>query len=239
MTFFRFPHTPHLAWLSPGTPRDDKVLPPDEVASLLAAPLVIEEKVDGANLGLSVDDNATLRGQNRGEWLRPDHLPPQFKTLPSWLAPREHRLIDALWPDLMLFGEWCYATHSVAYAHLPDWFLAFDVYDRAAGRFWSTTRRNALLAELGLHPVPEIARARFDLAGLNTLLATPSRLTAEPIEGVYVREEDPEWLIRRAKLVRPSFTQAIDTHWSRGPLRTNEVDRRLGAAPSPANAVDR
>jgi hypothetical protein len=25
-SFFKFPHTPHLLWLGPGTPRDDKVL---------------------------------------------------------------------------------------------------------------------------------------------------------------------------------------------------------------------
>ncbi|MGV3590570.1 MAG: DNA ligase, partial [Gammaproteobacteria bacterium] len=26
--FFRFPHTPHIAWLGAGMPRDDKVLAP-------------------------------------------------------------------------------------------------------------------------------------------------------------------------------------------------------------------
>ena len=34
--FFRFPHTPHLAWLGEGSPRDDKVLSPNEVTGLLA-----------------------------------------------------------------------------------------------------------------------------------------------------------------------------------------------------------
>ena len=34
--FFRFPHTPHIAWLGQGTPRDDKVLSPDEVVLLLS-----------------------------------------------------------------------------------------------------------------------------------------------------------------------------------------------------------
>lgn len=33
--FFRYPHTPHLAWLGEGSPRDDKVLPPAEVKTLL------------------------------------------------------------------------------------------------------------------------------------------------------------------------------------------------------------
>jgi len=40
--FFRFPHTPHLAWLGRGTPRDDKVLSPADAAGLLAGDVVIE-----------------------------------------------------------------------------------------------------------------------------------------------------------------------------------------------------
>lgn len=54
MSFFRFPHTPHLAWLGTVPPRSDKVLAEDEVANLLAKEVVVEEKVDGANIGFSV-----------------------------------------------------------------------------------------------------------------------------------------------------------------------------------------
>ena len=35
-SFFRFPHTPHIAWLAAGAPRDDKVLSPEEAQALLA-----------------------------------------------------------------------------------------------------------------------------------------------------------------------------------------------------------
>ena len=53
--FFRFPHTPHVAWLGHGLPRDDKVMSALEAEAFLAHPVVVEEKVDGANLGFSVD----------------------------------------------------------------------------------------------------------------------------------------------------------------------------------------
>lgn len=48
---FRFPHTPHLAWLGAGTPRNDKVLSTAEALRLLEHPVVLEEELDGANLG--------------------------------------------------------------------------------------------------------------------------------------------------------------------------------------------
>ena len=42
-TFYRFPHTPHLAWVGVGEPRDDKVLSASEAAALLARDVVVEE----------------------------------------------------------------------------------------------------------------------------------------------------------------------------------------------------
>lgn len=132
-------------------------------------------------------------------------------------------MLDALWPHLTLFGEWCYAVHSVRYDALPDWLLGFDVYDRRQGRFWSVDRRDALLAELGLTPVPEVARGRFDEEALVEMAEGPSAVGREPREGIYVRREVDGWLAQRAKLVRPSFVQAIDEHWSRRPLDCNRL----------------
>lgn len=220
--FFRFPHTPHVTWLGETPPRDDKVLDPAEVAELLSAAVVIEEKIDGANLGFSVTEEGSLRCQNRGTYLTPENAHPQFKPLWRWLAPRQDALVEALWPNLMIFGEWCHALHSVEYDHLPDWYLAFDVYDREAQRFWSPGRRDALLAPLGIYPAPHLAAGHLTLDAIKDLLG-PSRLGAQPMEGLVVRHCDAEWTLARAKLVRASFIQAIDTHWSRGPLRLNRL----------------
>lgn len=221
--FFRFPHTPHLAWLGSGTPRDDKLLTPDEADALLSGEVVVEEKVDGANLGFSVSDDGDLRAQNRGSYLDRDTAHPQFRPLWAWLASRRERLVDALWPDLYLFGEWCFAVHSIRYARLPDWFLGFDVYDRAAGRFWDTARRDTLLHDLGLAGVPRVTRGHLHLAELKRSLRG-SQLTDGPMEGLVVRHESEGWTTERAKLVNAAFTQAIDAHWSRGPLVQNQID---------------
>ena len=221
--FFRFPRTPHIAWLGEGLPRDDKVLSPQEAAELLAGEVVVEEKVDGANVGISVDEDGNLRAQNRGNYLSPEHAHPQFRPLFRWMAARERELQDALFPGLMLFGEWCYAVHSVTYTRLPDWFLAFDVYDLEKGEFWSTARRDELVRRLGIAVVPRLAVGRFDLDGLRAFLRGESRLTDGPPEGVYIRRETSERLIARAKLVRPEFVQAIGDHWSRRQLQTNRL----------------
>lgn len=220
MDFFRFPHTPHLAWLAPGAPRGDKVLSPQEARDLLAQEVVVEEKVDGANIGLSVDDQGNLQAQNRGSYLTREASHPQFKPLFRWLEARRDSLVDALFPDLMLFGEWCYAVHSVRYTKLPDWLLAFDVYDRRRAEFWSTDRRNELVVHLGLDLVPRLARGRFGVGEVQRLLGQ-SQLGDEPAEGLYVRRDGGDWLRARAKLVRPEFVQSIEEHWSRLAPRAN------------------
>lgn len=221
--FFRFPHTPHLAWLGEGTPRDDKVLLPKEVTALLAGDVVVEEKLDGANVGLSLAPDGSLRAQNRGQYLAGPHAG-QFARLPAWLAQQGDALHSALTPKLILFGEWCAARHSLDYAALPDWFLLFDVYDRAAGRFWSTSRRNALASRAGLVTVPPVLHGKATVAALKHLVATQqSHYREGPLEGVVIRRESSEWCEARAKLVRPDFTQAIDTQWRKRAIAWNRV----------------
>ena len=233
-SFFRFPHTPHIAWLAAGAPRDDKVLSPEEAQALLADEVVLEEKLDGANLGFSVSPEGHLRPQNRGQYLEaPFHG--QFQRLGPWLQMHEDRLFDALGPHLMAFGEWCAARHSLDYPALPDWWLLFDVYDRAEGRFWSTRRRDAWAAQHGFTVVPQLAAGRLDMAQLRTLVSgTPSRFRDGPLEGVVLRQQSSDWLLARAKLVRPDFTQAIESHWRNRAIEWNQLDRSHSATPQEA-----
>ncbi|AKT38978.1 RNA ligase family protein [Chondromyces crocatus] len=221
--FFKFPSTPHIAWLAAGSPRADKVLDLDDAKAMLDGGVIVEEKVDGANLGISVDGSGGFCVQNRGTILGPG-AHPQFQPLWGWLAAREERLRAALGTGLILFGEWCFAVHSIRYTRLPDWFLGFDVYDRTAGRFWSTRRRDALLEALGIEGVPRVGAGRFTMEGLVALLGS-SGLTEGPLEGVYVRQEDEDWLLDRAKLVRGEFVQSIEEHWRTRKLEKNALAR--------------
>lgn len=223
--FVKFPRTPYLIWLGESAPRDDKLLDAAEVKALLRRPASIEEKVDGANIGLSASVDGRLRAQSRGHYLETGTAG-QWKPLWRWLALHETRLVPALGPSLILFGEWCYAEHSVPYGALPDWLLVFDVYDRQEGRFWSRKRRDALAEKTGLSVVPLLAEGVFTAASLRKHLG-PSRLGSGPAEGIYVRWDEGDWLLARAKFVRPGWVMASDEHWSSRPLKTN----RLAASP--------
>jgi len=222
MSIVRYPRTPYLAPLSRTAPRDDKVLEPGDARALLSGEVTIEEKVDGANLGLSCDAADELIAQNRAVYLSRGAAAPQFRPLWAWMASRKPSLLEVLGQRLILFGEWCYARHSVPYSRLPDWYLVFDVYDRAVGRFWSVVRRDTFAAGLELQCVPRIARGRFQLKDLVVLMGD-SRLGDTAMEGIIVRRDEGDWQVGRAKLVRPAFVQAIDKHWSRRRLEPNQL----------------
>ena len=231
--FYRFPHTPHLTWLGSGEPRDDKVLSPAEAAELLRGDVVLEEKLDGANLGFSLGPAGEVRAQNRGQYLNEPHSG-QFARLPAWLALHSDAVAEALLEHadngLMLFGEWCAARHSLAYTRLPDWFLLFDVLQTDTGTFWSSARRNALASRLGLATTPQVDRGRYALRQLTSLLATQgSRFRDGPLEGIVIRRENADWCDQRAKLVRAEFTQTITEHWRSRRIEWNRLDAATAA----------
>ena len=231
----KFPRTPHLIWLGETPPRDDKLLDPTEVRLLFEQPVSVEEKVDGANLGISVGPDERLRAQNRGSYLEPS-AKGQFRTLWRWLDSRQGALVKALGLDLVAFGEWCYARHSIPYNALPDWFLLFDVYDSREKRFWSRERRDAFAHDAGLAAVPLIATGVFDSKGLAGLVGG-SRLGSGPAEGLYLRWDAKGWLVARAKVVRPGWTPVGDAHWSSRPLETNQLREGVDRARTEAKSL--
>lgn len=219
--FVKFPSTPHLSTLPGVDIRADKVLSEYERDAFLQNNLIIEEKVDGANLGLSFDSEGNLRVQNRGTYL---HLPRsgQWKKLDDWLRPRIDVLFEHLADQFILFGEWCYAQHTVFYDQLPDWFLAFDIYDKRVGRFLPSEPRNMLFKKMSLFQVPVLAQGHFTYPELPKLLSI-SKFSDQPAEGIYLRYEQEKWLEQRAKLVRPTFIQLIENHWSQSAIKANQL----------------
>jgi hypothetical protein len=220
--FHKFPHTPHLLWRGEGMPRDDKVLKPAEVTEFLSGEVVVEEKVDGANLGLSLGPDGRVRAQSRGNYLAPGRSHAQWSPLWPWIAAHREDLEEGLRSGLMLFGEWCYARHTVPYDVLPDWFLGFDIYEIVTRRFWSTNRRNEWLHERGLTTIPEVKRGRVLLKQISTLLGT-SIVGHVPMEGIYLRREQGGWLQMRAKVVSAIFKQQIEEHWTRRAVVPNQL----------------
>ena len=215
MNFSKFPRTPHL-FLLPGVQvRDDKIMSAEEVVHFLADPVTVEEKVDGANIGLSFNESGQLKIQNRGGYIEPG-FSEQFNPLWDWAYQRLSVLQEHVGKKYILFGEWCYVKHSIHYTQLPDYFIGFDMYDKQSGTFLNTHDRNHFFDQMNIARVPQIGRKRYQLNELTEMLSSVlSSFYNGPMEGIYLRNENDNRLISRAKLVRREFVDQISEHWSK------------------------
>lgn len=72
----------------------------------------------------------------------------------QWAMAHESALLERLEDRFVMYGEWCFAKHSIFYDRLPHYFHEFDIWDRKESHFLSTPRRHALLSDMPVLSVP-------------------------------------------------------------------------------------
>jgi hypothetical protein len=217
---------------------------------------VVEEKLDGANTGVSFDAAGRLWLQSRGHFLAGGAREKHFDLFKRWAYAHADALRAALGHRYVVYGEWLYAKHTVFYDRLPHYFLEFDVLDSESGAFLSTERRRELLRGLPLVPVPVLRAGPLDDPAELTALVGRSLykserwrdrlaevvaargLDPEPVwretdpsdlmEGLYVKVEERDRVVGRYKFIRASFLTAVLDSGSHW-LRRPVVPNQLGA----------
>lgn len=218
---FKFPSTPHIFNNTNIDIRNDKIMPHSESEDMLSNKIIIEEKIDGANLGISFDENGDLILQNRGKILT-SPMTGQWIGISNWINERVDCLFDTISNRFIIFGEWCFAKHSIYYDKLPDFFLGFDIFDKKEKIFLNRKDRNILFKKCKITPVPLVAIGRFTPAEIHNMIIT-SAFSSEISEGVYIKQENEKSVIKRAKLVRENFIQNIEEHWSKKSIIKNKI----------------
>ncbi|CAM2005202.1 RNA ligase family protein [Acanthopleuribacter pedis] len=156
----KYPRTRHLhgSRLQPG----DEDLSQVPLTHLVGKTLVLEEKMDGANAGISFDSDGNLLLQSRGHYLTGGYRERHFNLFKTWAAAHQQALWECLGDHHVLYGEWCYAKHTVYYDQLPHYFLEFDILDSRDGRFLDTPSRHAALAGSPVVSVPVLTTLTVD-----------------------------------------------------------------------------
>lgn len=231
----RYPRTVHLegSRLQDGDERQYQRL-----ADLVGRHAVIEEKLDGANTGISFTSGGRLLLQSRGHYLQGGARERQFTLFHQWARAHEDALLERLEDRYVMYGEWVFAKHSVWYDQLPHYFHEFDVWDRVERCFLSTPCRRALLQGAPVLSVPVLYEGdmptrvpllwglvRHSLAksvqwrqcfeqtvrrhGQDLDLGWRQTDGDDRGEGLYVKIEDEQRVLARFKLVRPNFIQTL------------------------------
>lgn len=200
--------------------------------------VVLEEKVDGANSGISFDQDGKMFLQSRGHYLNGGYGEKQFDLLKLWANTFQHQLFELLDTRYIMYGEWLYAKHTVFYDELTHYFMEFDIYDNDRKIFLSTKERRALLKESAfITSVPVLYEGKLksleemlsllgksqfkskrcqmvleELCGdleLSYELARQQSDGTELMEGIYIKVESELEVLERLKYVRASFLSAI------------------------------
>ncbi len=231
--FTKYPRTPHL-FGSKGT-ADDKHLSEAESEEFIAdESLIVEEKIDGTNVGIHFSGDGELMLQCRGHLIS-DGMHPQYDLFKQWAAVKRNVLEERLEQKFILFGEWVYARHSVFYRQLTHYFLEFDIYDKEQTRFLDLEQRLEILDGTGIETVPVLSRGSAKRAELDKLIG-PSMFdsqfenpktnrTDDLMEGLYLRTESDGVVSGRAKYVRPEFVEKIQqsNHWQHRAMVPNKL----------------
>jgi len=231
--FIKYPRTPHL-FGSKGTD-DDKHLGRKESEAFIAdESLIVEEKLDGTNVGIHFNSRGRMVLQCRGHEIT-EGMHPQYDLFKKWTSVKRPVLEAMLGRQFILYGEWLYAKHSVHYRKLPHYFFEFDIYDKDAAQFLDLDTRLQMLDGTGLQTVPVIHRGRVTAGELQSLIGpsafdsafdNPTTASNDQLmEGLYLRTEAGGHVTGRAKMVRPEFVEKVkqSDHWQHQAMVPNEL----------------
>ncbi len=232
---YKYPRTHHIegSRLQPG----DEDLSAIPFKHLKGRYLVVEEKVDGANAGLSFDSDGQLLLQSRGHYLTGGWRERHFNMFKQWANHHAATLHEVLFDKYVLYGEWLYAKHTIFYDLLPHYFMEFDIYEKESGLFLSTKKRRELLADLPVVSVRVLHEGKVSslkdlkaMIGVSAFIsddhitnlrqvASKLRLDEEravketdcspQMEGLYVKVEEEGVVKERYKFIRPEFLTAV------------------------------
>src|SRR3990167_9042451 len=114
----KYPRTPHIQGSK--FQNGDYDLDAIPFKELEGKHLVIEEKMDGGNFGISFND-CKMYLQSRGHFLRGGPREREFEILKQWAATHETALYDLLGERYICYGENMSACHTIWYDQLPHY----------------------------------------------------------------------------------------------------------------------
>lgn len=231
----KYPRTPHIRGSRLQEGDEDLEAVPFE--TLEGQYIIIEEKIDCANSGISFSDACNLLLQSRGHYLTGSPREKHFNLLATWANYHIDALFEILENKYIMYGEFCSTKHTEFYDLLPHYFLEFDIMEKSTGKFLSTKKRRELIGKAPITSVPVLWEG--PAKNLDHLLSfiRPSlyksanwKMTLKKLceergvdfeeamqgtddsdfsEGIYIKVETEEETIGRYKYVRASFLQSI------------------------------
>lgn len=232
-----FPRTKHLPY-NPNASSNDLIATAEEAQTVFNSLVNIEEKIDGASVGICLHPELGLIIRNKDHVLRKGYhketaAKEQFRSIWGWFYDNQNKfeLINESGP-YAVYGEWCVAQHGIYYGHLPDWFIGYDVYDYEVKRFLAPPIARQLLEEAGFSLPYLYMQGKFSMhdyqdleymANLPGKWSISTETTTNQNEGIYLKTYDDRYVVDRFKMVRNTFVRGA--LWNSEKIKKNKVTR--------------
>ena len=214
-----FPRTPHLKY-NPNLDKDDILVEHDDVFN---HELIVEEKVDGTNIGiLAMFSEPIIRNKdrilNKGN-IKNTAAKKQYAPIWNWYYENKDKFVDL---PYVVYGEWMWAKHGIDYTNLPDYFIAFDLYDYENKFFLDPNKTRNILQERGFIVPPLLFKGKVKTyEELAALYECKSEYSKDLREGVYIKIGDGQRMTYRYKMVRPDYVRG--KFWNPDKLTKNNL----------------
>ena len=202
----KYNRTYHLPF-SPGSTNDDRIS--DDAISLLGIDIVITEKLDGENTGMT-RDGVYARSHaafTESAWSR------EVRQLHSMIK-------SSIDEDVFIFGENMEGIHSIEYTNLKSYFYMFGVRDNNIWIPWEGVEEYSYLLDIPTVPVlfKGVISSEKELQQIvEDLVRQPSALGGKR-EGIVIRNagmfHNDDFSENVMKWVRKGHVQTT-SHWTR------------------------
>lgn len=208
-----YPRIPHLSKDISNMTHDD--IQVDKIP--LPIDGVYQEKIDGANCGMSWNDGPLLR--NRDHILKKGYTkiktPAKKQFVPAWNWLHEHeddiKEIIKLWESpITIYGEWMLVKHSLDYTQLTDWFIAYDIWSLEDEKFLSPELVSNLLSQTNIQFIKSYKKVFTDVQEIIDISETQSDYRDGVREGIVIKTSNGFFCENMYKIVNKHFTRRDD-----------------------------
>jgi len=192
----------------------------NQVKDLFAGMVTIEEKMDGANIGI-IRHKTGFHLQKRGSLVSTsEHA--QFQFFHNWANVQNYDKLMALPKKYIVYGELMYALHTIYYDQLPDFVLVFDVWN--GERYLNRFERDKFCDKYSFHQVPLLFTDFYNPVDVQHLVPKKSAY-GSTAEGIVIKRYKKNGNYCKAKLVWPRFQKEMEEsdHWMHKQLRRNKL----------------
>lgn len=237
MNIYKYPRTQHIIGSKLQKGDEDLINVPFE--NIKDMNVVYEEKVDGANSGISFIEGELML-QSRGHYLTGGYRERHFDLFKTWANNWSRQLKELLGERYVMYGEWLYAKHTIYYDKLPHYWQEFDIFDKEKNVYLDTKTRHEMLKDFPfIHSVrvlddakPKIKEDLFNMIKTSNFITDKHLINlrneiikqklsdvdaivsqtdnSDLMEGIYIKVEEDGIVKERYKFVRKGFLQVVD-----------------------------